>query len=196
MGAPGSEIPVVIRMMVDSGAQSSIISFEMAANLNLPLEPDFLVEVCGVGGVAEAPGYYVDYVQINALGGALRFSRIPFVVIDLPSPEGGIMDGILGMNFFWNRNVVIEPSLDASSFFSVSDPIPFAFGDHNADRNVDRADAAAVLACVTGPNAITPSPECDHLDADLDGDIDLLDMRRFQLCFSGAGMIADANCGE
>jgi len=185
------------RIMVDTGAQSSIISPATAANLNLPIEPDFLVDACGVGGLVEnIPGYYVDYVKINALGGALEFSRAPFIVLDLQSPEGGPLDGILGMNFFWDRNVIFEPSLTLSSFFHVSDPIPVAFADSNVDFHVDAADASFIFACITGPQSTGVSPECDHLDVDFDGSIDLRDLAKFQNCYSGSEQLANPNCGN
>ena len=133
---------------------------------------------------------------MNASGGALQFSRAPFIVLDLPSPEGGSLDGILGMNFFWNRNVIFEPSLTGSSFFDVSDPIPVAFGDSDVDFHVDAADASFFFACMTGPTSTGVSPECDHLDADFDGSIDLGDLAKLQNCFSGSAQSADPNCAD
>ena len=197
-GEPGPLNPVqTLRMMVDTGAQSSIISGASAANLNLPFVPDFEVEACGVGGLQTGiPGYYVDYIQINAFGGPLRWSRAPFIMLDLPSPEGGTLDGILGMNFFWNRNVIFEPSLTLSSYFHVSDAIPVAFADSNVDFHVDAADASYFFACITGPQSTGVSPECDHLDADFDGSIDLHDLAKFQNCYSGSELLADPNCGN
>ena len=185
-----------LRVLVDTGAQSSIISPGMAANLNLPLQPDFPVSVCGVGGlVDDVPGYYVDYVRINALGGELEFSRAPFVVLDLESPETGQLDGVLGMNFFWNRNVFLEPSITSSGFLSVSAPIPVPFGDNDVDFDVDVTDYEVFASCI--PDAGFPlSPECDHLDADGDLDIDLADFGWFQDCFSGTDVVADPTCGS
>ncbi|MDO8629031.1 MAG: retropepsin-like aspartic protease [Phycisphaerales bacterium] len=185
------------RLMVDTGAQSSIISPAMAANLSLPIEPDFLVDACGVGGLVEnIPGYYVDYVKINASGGALEFSRAPFIVLDLGSPEGGPLDGILGMNFFWNRNVIFEPSLTLSSFFHVSDPVPFAAPDFDLDLHVDAPDWAIQEICFTGPSGNGIGPECEHTDLDGDGDVDLADFSALQRCFSGSDDLADAACGH
>jgi hypothetical protein len=185
------------RLLVDTGAQSSIISPGVAADLSLPREPDFTVTVCGVGGLVEGvPGYYVDFVKMNASGGALQFSRAPFIVLDLPSPEGGPLDGILGMNFFWNRNVAFEPFLTGSSFFDVSDPIPVAFGDSDVDFHVDAADASFFFTCMTGPASTGVSPECDHLDVDFDGSIDLGDLAKFQNCFSGPDRLADPTCAD
>jgi len=192
-----TNLPITMHLMVDLGAQTSIISEAMAADLNLPFEPDFTVDACGVGGLIEdIPGYYIDYVNINARGGPLEFSRAPFVVIDLPSSQLGTLDGVLGMNFFWNRNVIFEPSLTLSSFFHVSDPIPVAFADSDVDFHVDAADASFFFACITGPQSAGVNPECDHLDVDFDGSIDLRDLGKFQNCYSGPAQLADPNCAD
>jgi hypothetical protein len=188
---------MAMRVLVDTGAQSSIMSPGMAADLSLPLEPHFTVDVCGVGGLVEdLPGYYVDYVEMNALGGALEFSRAPFVVLDLQSFAGGALDGILGMNFFWNRNVIFEPALGGSGFLHVSDAIPVPYGDSDVDFDVDGDDTQMLVSCITGPDADTFIPGCEHLDSDTDGDVDLTDFARFQLCFSGADVTADPDCGS
>ena len=192
-----SNLPVSMRMMVDTGAQSSIISPGIAAELSLPFEPDFVVDVCGVGGLqTDIPGYYIDYVRINALGGPLEYSRAPFVVLDLQSPEGGPLDGVLGMNFFWNRNVAFEPSLTTSGFFDVSDPVPFAYADFDLDFDVDRPDASLVPPCMTGPVAGVMSPECAHVDHELDDDVDLLDFSAVQRCFGGADAVVNVDCAD
>ncbi len=186
-----------LEVMVDTGAQTSIISPAMAASLSLPFEPDFTVEVCGIGGVStDIPGYYIDFIKINALGGALEFSKAPFVVIDLQSPTGGSLDGVLGMNFFWNRNVVLEPSLAGSSFFSVSDPIPVAFGDNDVDFDVDESDAVYFIDCMTLPGSGAANPECLHLDIDKDDDVDMFDFSAFQRCYSGFDVTADPTCSQ
>jgi hypothetical protein len=184
-----------VRAMVDTGAQSTIISPATAARLSLPIEPDFTVDVCGVGGLEpDVPGYYIDLVTIPALGGAMEFSRVPVVVLNLASPEGGGLDAILGMIFFWNRNVILEPSFTASGFLHVSDPVAFAYGDFDWDRDVDLNDMETFASCVTGPEE-PGIPGCDQVDADGDFDVDLADFRTFQKCFSGEGIVADTACG-
>jgi hypothetical protein len=119
----------------------------------------------------------VDYVRINALGGALEFSHVPFVVVDMESSEGGSLDGILGTNFFWNRNVVLEPITTGSGYLHVSDPVPYAYIDLNFDDVVDVADFA-ILASAWGS---TPSdPEWNRLcDFYLDEVIDIRDLEAF-----------------
>lgn len=186
--------PIQRQFMLDTGAQASIISRGTAADLNLPQEPDFTVDICGVNGVQEGvSGYYVDYARISALGGPLEYSRIPFIVEDLPSPAGGTLDGIIGMNFFWNRNVALESSLTSSSFFHVSAPIPFAFGDFDADMRVDSDDMFFWEQCRTAPGE-SPLPDCDHLDGNEDGDVDMTDFAWFQRCFSGSETPAEPTC--
>lgn len=141
-GEPSPINPIQnLRMMVDTGAQGSIISQGVAANLSLNLnDPDFTLDVGGIGGVIEdVPGFYIDFVRINASGGALQFTQAPVLVRDLASPEGGTLDGILGMNFFWDRNVIFKPSLEGTGFFEVSEPVLFK-GDLNGDGVVDAFD--------------------------------------------------------
>jgi hypothetical protein len=165
------------RMLVDTGAQSSIISSNLAAKLNLPLEPDFVAEICGVGGSNAAPGYYIDYVRMDAMGGALEFAHVPFIVLDMESPEGGSLDGILGMNFFWNRNVVLEPTTSGSGFLHLSDPVPYAYIDLNEDDAVDAADFAVFAAAWrTTPTDPAWNPRCDLF---LDEVIDARDLEAF-----------------
>ncbi len=197
-GEPGpTNLPITMHLMVDTGSEASIISEAMAADLNLPLTPDFTIDACGVGGIIEdIPGYYIDFVQINAFGGALKFSRAPFVVLDLPVTQLGTLDGVLGMNFFWNRNVIFEPSLIQSSFFHVSDPIPVAFADSDVDFHVDATDASFFISCITGPESAGVSPECDHLDVNFNGSIDLYDIAKFQICYSGSEQLANPDCGN
>jgi len=165
------------RMLVDTGAQGSVISSNIAAKLNLPLEPDFTAQVCGAGGLSEVPGYYIDFVRINALGGAMEFARVPFVVIDMESAEGGSLDGILGMNFFWNRTIVVEPTTSGIGFLHVSDPVPFAYIDLNYDDATDALDFAIFAAAwQTTPTDPAWNSRCDFF---LDEVIDARDLEAF-----------------
>ena len=166
-----------MRVMVDTGAQASIMSSNMTARLNLPLEPDFVTQACGTGGLVELPGYYIDYVRINAQGGAMEFAHVPFVVYDLESPEGGTFDGVLGMNFFWNRNVALEPTVGGAGFLHVSDPVPYAYIDLNFDDIVDMTDFAVFAsAWRTTPADPAWNGYCDFY---LDEVIDARDLQAF-----------------
>ena len=167
-----------LTMLVDTGAEASIISQGVAANLNLDLRnPDFEIDVAGIGGLLEdVPGFYVDFTRINASGGAMEWDRAPFVVLDLPSPEGGTLDGVLGMNLFWNRNVIFQPDLTGSSFFHVSDPLygpEVLLGDVDFDLDLDAADIDLVMAA-RGGDFETADPAIYDLDRDNvvgDGDV-------------------------
>jgi hypothetical protein len=183
--AGGNNFPEEIRVLVDTGAQSSIISRAVAAELNLPLEPDFTVDVCGIGGATTAPGYYIDYVRISALGGALEYAQAPFVVIDLQSPEGGSLDGILGMNFFYDRNVILEPGLTTSAFLHASARLPVSWADADVDFDVDALDAEYFTTCLTPTGLDAVLPQCTHIDRDGDGDVDLSELAAFQAAFTG-----------
>jgi hypothetical protein len=178
-GEPGpTNPPQEMYVMVDTGAQSSIITPAMAAKLSLPLTPDYTIDVCGVGGtVTDVPVYEIDYVKINALGGAMEFSNAPFVMLDLSLDDGQRLDGVLGMNFFWNRNVVFQPNLQGSSFFQVSDPVIFGNADFNHDGTVDLADFA-IFAAAWKSQSSDPAftPACDMY---IDGQIDEKDFEAF-----------------
>ncbi len=129
-----------LTMMVDTGAQSSILRTYAADSLSLPLEGDFTIDVCGVGGMADSmPVYYIDRVKISAGGGALNFSHVPFLVMDI----AGEFDGILGMNFFYDRNITLSPDVSTGSYrIYISDPVDFANADINGDSNVNLEDFA------------------------------------------------------
>lgn len=192
-GEPGPLNPIQnLRLMVDTGAQGSIISEGVAANLSLDLNnPDFTIDVGGIGGIIEdVPGFYIDFMRINASGGALDFVQAPFLVRDLPSPEGGTLDGILGMNFFWDRNVVFKPSLTGTGFFEVSAPVVFK-GDLDGDGMVDAFDVAKfelALADLEAFHAQNPNVN-PILVGDIDGmgEFDAFDVARFEALLAAAG---------
>ena len=47
-------------------------------------------------------------MEIPALGQWLRFSNVPVTLLDVSSPEGGTLDGIIGMNLFTEFNLVLR----------------------------------------------------------------------------------------
>jgi predicted aspartyl protease len=108
------------RFMLDTGAQITVIGSRIAARLQLdPAAPEFEVEIEGVtGDVVMAPGYYVDALEIPALGQWFRARNIPVVFLDMPSPEGGSLDGIIGMNLFVEFNLIVR----GGGLFLADDP--------------------------------------------------------------------------
>ena len=98
------------RFMLDTGAQVTVVGARIAARLQLnPATPEFEVEIEGItGDVIMAPGYYVDAVEIPALGQWFRARQVPVIYLDVPSPEGGTLDGIIGMNLFVDFNLIVR----------------------------------------------------------------------------------------
>ncbi len=98
------------RFMLDTGAQVTVIGQRIASRLRLnPEESDFEVEIEGVtGDMAMHPGFYIELIEIPALGNWVSFKNVPVVLLDVSSPEGGTLDGIIGMNLFREFNLVLQ----------------------------------------------------------------------------------------
>jgi predicted aspartyl protease len=98
------------RFMLDTGAQVTVVGSRMAARLRLkPDEFDFEVEIEDVTGtVVMYPGFYIDSIEIPALGDWVSFTNVPVVLLDVSSPEGGTLDGIIGMNLFTEFNLILR----------------------------------------------------------------------------------------
>jgi hypothetical protein len=98
------------RFMFDTGAQISVIGSRIGARLGIdPAKPDFEVEIMGITGeTILAPGFYIDAIDIPALGEWLSLTNVPVILLDVPSPEGGTVDGIIGMNMFADLNFVLR----------------------------------------------------------------------------------------
>ncbi len=182
----GSRPAVNKYFMVDTGAQISLMRSFIAGQLGLnPNNPEFTVEVTGVAGdVHEAPGFYLDTLEIDAFGGPVSFRQVPIIVEDVPSVEGGTLDGIVGTNAFQGRNLVFRPRLTGNSTLEIT--MPNTYGDFDGDGDVDLSDFNRFAACFNGPNQPPAFPGfCDATDADGDGDADLADFLRFSACFNG-----------
>ncbi|MHC4433934.1 MAG: aspartyl protease family protein, partial [Planctomycetota bacterium] len=98
------------RFMVDTGAQITVISSGVGSRLGLdPANPDFEVDIQDVTGeITIHPAFYIDSLQIPALGDWLEFTNVPVVLLDVDSPEGGTLDGIIGMNLMVDFNLVLR----------------------------------------------------------------------------------------
>jgi len=112
-----------------------------------------------------APGFYIDSLEIPALGEWLSFTNVPVILFDVFSPEGGTVDGIIGMNLFVDLNFVLR----GGGLFLQDDPtieyIPIIIGDiapGGGDGAVDSLDLAEFanhwLEISTSPNW---NQECD-----------------------------------
>lgn len=120
------------RFMLDTGAQVTVVGSRIAARLQLdPAVPEFEVEIEGVTGqVSMMPGFYIDAIDIPALGQWFQAREVPVVLLDVSSPEGGTLDGIIGMNLFTEFNLIVrggglflegDPSLELQRITSDGD---------------------------------------------------------------------------
>jgi hypothetical protein len=149
--------------MFDTGAQVTVISEAITARLQLdPADPDFEVEIMGASGnTIIAPGFYIDSFEIVATPEWLSFTNVPVIMLDVDSPEGGYLDGVIGMNLFTDLNFVFHGGglPGQSAPFVKFEPIYRITGDiapPGGDGVVDYRDLAAFVkawqATPTSPN--------------------------------------------
>ena len=145
------------RFMFDTGAQITVIGSRIGARLGLdPAEPNFEVEIQGItGDTITAPGFYIDSIDIPALGEWLSLTNVPVILLDVPSPEGGTVDGIIGMNLFADLNFVLhggglllqdDPSVEYEPILRLAGDIAPVGGDGVVDMLDLEAFADAWLA--------------------------------------------------
>lgn len=138
------------RFMLDTGAQITVIGDRVAARLRLdPQAWEFQVPIVGVTGeIIEAPGYYIDSLKIPAIGEWLEFTNVPVVWLEISSPEGGKLDGVIGMNLFTQYNLILrggglflgeDPSLE---FERIVPPLTGDIAPPVRDGRVDMLDLA------------------------------------------------------
>lgn len=102
--------------LFDTGADLTVVSQQTAARLGFdPVldTPDFVLQVEGSGGVSgDVPGFYLDRLKLDTVGGSFELTNVPVAVLDVTNPNdpGNIVPGILGTNAFAGRNVVIDAS--------------------------------------------------------------------------------------
>lgn len=154
--------PAQDEFMYDTGAQVTVIGSTLAARLGLN-DPNFYVEIIDITGeITIVPGFYIDSIEIPAIGQWLSFTNVPAVMLDVASVEGGFLDGIIGMNLFTEYNFVINGggfNLQTPPYIEF-EPIPYHIPADIAplggDDKVDFLDlddfAKAWLAIPTSPN--------------------------------------------
>jgi len=161
------------RFMLDTGAQVTVVGDRVAARLGFdPASPEFEVEIIDVTGANTiVPGFYIDSLEIPALGQWLKFTNVPVIWLDIASPEGGTLDGIIGMNLFNRFNFVLrgggffgtdDPSLEfeAISECMLADIAPAPNGDGVVDTN-DLALFADAWLATSNPPAPNWDPNCN-----------------------------------
>ena len=174
------------RFMLDTGSQLTVISSGIGSRLGLdPANPDFEVDITdATGAVTITPGFFLDSLEIPALGQWLVYTDVPVILLDLPSPEGGVLDGIIGMNLFVSFNLVLRggglmgqdpPSLE---FEMIPSPLLGDIAPEGGDGVVDFLDINA-LAGAWRSTASSPNwnPQADLAPQPIpDGNVNYLDL--------------------
>jgi hypothetical protein len=172
------------KFMVDTGAQISVISESQSTELGLKKsDPNFWVEIVDVtGDKIDAKGFIIDLLEISADPEWLSFTNVPVVMLDVMSPEGGTLEGIIGMNLFVEFNLVFHGGglPDYGGHFLSFEPVDYrtvcdiAPGD--GDGKINKLDLAAFvdawLATPTSPNW---NPRADLAPVVRDGRVDFYD---------------------
>jgi hypothetical protein len=177
------------RFMLDTGAQITVIGSRIAALLSIDINsPEFEVEIQDVtGAVVIAPGFYIDSIEIPALGEWLSFTNVPVVFLDVASPEGGTLDGVIGMNLFTGFNLVLrggglfledDPVLE---FEYIGNRIVADIWPESRDGVVDFRDFAVLSeAWLTNSESSNWNPKADMAPlSSPDGSIDFVDLAVF-----------------
>lgn len=172
------------RFMLDTGAQVTVVGERVGARLGLdPGNPDFWVEVVGVTGESQmVPGFFIDKLEMPALGEWLSFTDVPVILLDIASPEGGTLDGIIGMNLFTQYNMILHGSYSAPSLEVelITQNITADIAPSQGDGVVDFKDFAVFAqswAATVSPQSPNWNEKCDIAPIDVpDGIIDTKDL--------------------
>ena len=172
------------KFMVDTGAQITVISESQATELALNKnDPNFWVEIVDVTGeTIDAKGFFIDLLEISADPEWLSFTNVPVVMLDVMSPEGGTLDGIVGMNLFVEYNLVFHGGglPDYGGHAMLLEPVDYrticdiAPGD--GDGKIDKLDLAAFInAWLATPTSPNWNPRADLAPVIRDGKVDFSD---------------------
>ncbi|MDP2260397.1 MAG: retroviral-like aspartic protease family protein [Caulobacter sp.] len=125
------------RFVVDTGANRSVLSTEVAAALNLPVTGQALVH--GIAGVMPSPTVLVRALAV----GDLLTRRVRMPVLD-----GRYLgaDGLLGVDVLANRRAVLNFREQSFSLFSGSAPAPAVRSSRDRRPPEDTEDVVVVPA--------------------------------------------------
>jgi len=172
--------------MFDTGAQVTVIGSRIAMDhlgLN-PRKSDFEIVITGVTGSSTiAPGFYIDTIDIPAFPEWLSYTNVPIIILDIDSPEGGKLDGIIGTNLFNDFDLLLrggglygqdDPTLE---FQPIGCPTIGDIAPNGGDCKVDYLDLEELadhwLQTSTSPGW---NQDCDMAPQSTpDGRIDFLD---------------------
>lgn len=183
--------------MVDTGAQVTVLGSSLAAVLGLnPNQPEFVVEIEGVDGqVIDAPGFYIDTLGIAAIGEWLTYTNTPVILLDIASPEGGTLEGIIGMNLLTRYNFVFRGGgLSGGLPWLDFEALPPINADYDGDGDIDSVDFAYLQTCMTAEGVPQTDLYCEGAFLDGDSDIDQHDLDLFVDCARGPAVTPPPYC--
>ena len=173
----------------DTGSSYTVISEAIGARLGLNLNsPEFEIEVLtATGEMISSPGFYIDSLELIATPQWLTFTNVPVIVLDAPSPEGGLLDGIIGTNLFVDFNFVIRggglPGQDQPriEFERLPERIIADIAPGAGDGVVDLLDFEAFASVwLTNSESFNWNPRADMAPRNRpDGKVDFLDLAVF-----------------
>jgi hypothetical protein len=171
--------PKVQTFLLDTGAQVSVLSSSVANSLGIktggsnPTPPDFYVDVLGVGGVTQVPGFIISSLTINTSGGDQTWTDVPILVQNVQDPRTngvGFLPGILGMNLFTDRDLIINGDLNDPYFaFSENAFVPHWTGTTGGNWGDNSKWLGGVPSATGAPanfTSDTPAPQTINVDAD------------------------------
>lgn len=99
--------------LFDTGAQVTVVSEATADAIGFDVgtdTPDFFVDVLGVGGVTQVPGFFVNQLELPVTGGSAIYQDVPVIVLNIADPRDGVgfVPGIIGMNLFNDRDLMVD----------------------------------------------------------------------------------------
>jgi hypothetical protein len=162
-------------LLFDTGVDLTVISRNTAKKLGFDAildEPDYVVEVEGAGGVSTGvPVIYIDELNLDTIGGSFTLQNVPVIVFDLPNPNdpANVVAGILGMNAFSGRDIVIDANPAAGG--SGGGPPTLFIGDPVAQTHSWSTNAASGNWAVDGnwSGTGTPNNMWDAIAANVSG---------------------------
>jgi len=155
------------KFILDTGAQVTVVSKAIAARLSLDTRhPEFEVEIQGVNGRSiMAPGFVIDLIELPSMPTWLTFRDVPVIVLDASSPEGGIFEGIIGMNLFTDFNLAFHGGgmfLQDPAALDVERILRFSPADIVPDGSVDGIDLLSLAqAWLSEPGQESWNPLAD-----------------------------------